>query len=260
MRDVAYGQVPKGLRAQLHLGFTEWVKDLPSQRGRIRGDRRVAPRAGVPARARGHAKPDRTADPGGRGHARRGGRPRRAPREPARGASLLHACPRPARRRARRPARRAAPAAGGHGDAARRAQGSDRRAARGRGAAPPSSAAPRSKRRRCSCSATSTSARGGRTTRIAGSSRPRSSPVRPTTRAFARRVAFVLNTFVVDYLGELDQAIENLRAAIAAAEEIDDRALVAEGHLRIAALLMSHDLAAAESGAPPLSRARGRPR
>src|SRR5438034_2839461 len=28
MRDVAYGQVPKGLRAQLHLGFTEWVKDL----------------------------------------------------------------------------------------------------------------------------------------------------------------------------------------------------------------------------------------
>ena len=83
MRDVAYGQVPKGLRAQLHLGFTEWVKDLPDRRGRVRGDRRVAPRAGVPARTRGHAKPDRTADPGGSGHARRGGRPRRAPREPA---------------------------------------------------------------------------------------------------------------------------------------------------------------------------------
>ena len=31
MRDVAYGQVPKGLRAQLHLGFTEWVKDLPGK-------------------------------------------------------------------------------------------------------------------------------------------------------------------------------------------------------------------------------------
>src|SRR6476660_2747209 len=31
MRDVAYGQVPKGLRAQLHLGFTEWVKNLPGK-------------------------------------------------------------------------------------------------------------------------------------------------------------------------------------------------------------------------------------
>src|SRR5205823_9539129 len=29
MRDVAYSQVPKGRRAQLHLGFTEWVKSLP---------------------------------------------------------------------------------------------------------------------------------------------------------------------------------------------------------------------------------------
>ena len=60
------------------------------------------------------------------------------------------------------------------------------------------------------------------------------------------RVQFVLNTFVADYLGALDQAIENLRTAIGAAEEIDDHALVAEGHLRIAALLMSHDLEAAE--------------
>src|SRR5207253_7535263 len=30
MRDVAYGQVPKGRRAQLHLGFSDWVKGLPS--------------------------------------------------------------------------------------------------------------------------------------------------------------------------------------------------------------------------------------
>ncbi len=60
------------------------------------------------------------------------------------------------------------------------------------------------------------------------------------------RVQFVLNTFVGDYLGELDQVVENLRAAIATAAEIDEHALVAEGHLRIAALLMSHDLAAAE--------------
>jgi tetratricopeptide (TPR) repeat protein len=60
------------------------------------------------------------------------------------------------------------------------------------------------------------------------------------------RVAFVLNTFVGDYLGEYEEVIDKLRSAIATAEKIDDRALVAEGHLRIAALLMSHDLAAAE--------------
>jgi class 3 adenylate cyclase/tetratricopeptide (TPR) repeat protein len=60
------------------------------------------------------------------------------------------------------------------------------------------------------------------------------------------RVQFVLNTFVGDYLGEIEQVIENLRSAIAALEQIDEHALVAEGHLRIAALLMSHDLAAAE--------------
>jgi tetratricopeptide (TPR) repeat protein len=61
------------------------------------------------------------------------------------------------------------------------------------------------------------------------------------------RVAFVMNTFVVDYLGELDQPIENLRAAIVAAEALGDHALAAEGHLRIAAPLMNHDFAAAES-------------
>src|SRR2546423_10009517 len=30
MRDVAYGQVPKARRAQLQLGFSDWVKGLPS--------------------------------------------------------------------------------------------------------------------------------------------------------------------------------------------------------------------------------------
>jgi class 3 adenylate cyclase/tetratricopeptide (TPR) repeat protein len=61
------------------------------------------------------------------------------------------------------------------------------------------------------------------------------------------RAAFVMNSFVVDYLGELDQPIENLRAAIATAEAIGDHALAAEGHLRIAAPLMGHDFPAAES-------------
>jgi class 3 adenylate cyclase/tetratricopeptide (TPR) repeat protein len=60
------------------------------------------------------------------------------------------------------------------------------------------------------------------------------------------RAAFVLNTFIGDYLGELEHVIENLRSAIVIAKDIEDDALVAEGHLRIAALLMSHDLASAE--------------
>jgi class 3 adenylate cyclase/tetratricopeptide (TPR) repeat protein len=60
------------------------------------------------------------------------------------------------------------------------------------------------------------------------------------------KVAFVLGTFMGDYEGQHEHAVDSLRTAVALAEEIDDRALVAEGHLRIAALLISHDLAAAE--------------
>jgi class 3 adenylate cyclase/tetratricopeptide (TPR) repeat protein len=61
------------------------------------------------------------------------------------------------------------------------------------------------------------------------------------------RVASVLATFMGDFEGELEEAVEDLRSAILAAEEIDDRALLAEGHLRIAAILGSNDLAAAEA-------------
>jgi tetratricopeptide (TPR) repeat protein len=50
-----------------------------------------------------------------------------------------------------------------------------------------------------------------------------------------------------DFEGQLEQAVEDLRSAILAAEEIDDRALLAEGHLRIAAILLRNDLAAAEA-------------
>jgi class 3 adenylate cyclase/tetratricopeptide (TPR) repeat protein len=60
------------------------------------------------------------------------------------------------------------------------------------------------------------------------------------------KVSFVFATLVGDYEGRPDEAIESLRAAIVTAEKIGDRALVAEGHLRIAALLQSRDLAAAE--------------
>ena len=60
------------------------------------------------------------------------------------------------------------------------------------------------------------------------------------------KVPFVFATFVGDYESRHDDAIESLRTAIATAEKMDDKALVAEGHLRIAALLHSRDLAAAE--------------
>ena len=61
------------------------------------------------------------------------------------------------------------------------------------------------------------------------------------------RVASVLATFMGDFEGQLEEAVESLRSAILAAEEIDDRALLAEGHLRIAAILGRNDLAAAEA-------------
>ena len=74
------------------------------------------------------------------------------------------------------------------------------------------------------------------------------------------KVAFVLATFVADNEGRHDHAIESLRAAVATAQEIDDRALIAEGHLRIAALLTESRSRGRGAGAPPLSRARFRPR
>jgi class 3 adenylate cyclase/tetratricopeptide (TPR) repeat protein len=60
-----------------------------------------------------------------------------------------------------------------------------------------------------------------------------------TGNAYLRsKVAFVLAALVADFGGEHDEAIESLRAGIATAEEIDDASLVAEGHLRLAAVLM----------------------
>ena len=82
MRDVAYGQVPKGRRAELHVAFRR-VGDRPAeQRRRVRRDRRLAPRAGVPALERGGPEPDRAADSRSRGCARECSHARRAPREP----------------------------------------------------------------------------------------------------------------------------------------------------------------------------------
>src|SRR5207253_11325037 len=61
------------------------------------------------------------------------------------------------------------------------------------------------------------------------------------------RLAFVLATFRGDFEGQHEQAIEALRSAMLAAEEIDERVLLAEGYLRIAAILLRDDLAAAET-------------
>jgi class 3 adenylate cyclase/tetratricopeptide (TPR) repeat protein len=70
-----------------------------------------------------------------------------------------------------------------------------------------------------------------------------------TADAYLRiKVAFVLSALVADFEGQYEQAIDSLRSAIAIAEEIDDVALVAEGHLRLCPIVMNRgDLAAAES-------------
>jgi class 3 adenylate cyclase/tetratricopeptide (TPR) repeat protein len=62
------------------------------------------------------------------------------------------------------------------------------------------------------------------------------------------KVTFVLAALVADFEGEHEQAIERLRSAIGTAEAIGDVALLAEGHLRLAPILMNRgDLAAAQA-------------
>jgi class 3 adenylate cyclase/tetratricopeptide (TPR) repeat protein len=62
------------------------------------------------------------------------------------------------------------------------------------------------------------------------------------------KVAFVLAALVADFEGQYEEAIDGLRSGVATAEKIDDVALVAEGHLRLAAILNNRgDLAAAET-------------
>jgi class 3 adenylate cyclase/tetratricopeptide (TPR) repeat protein len=62
------------------------------------------------------------------------------------------------------------------------------------------------------------------------------------------KVAFVASALVADFEGQYEEAIDNLRSGIATAEKIDDVALAAEGHLRLAAILNNQgDLAGAES-------------
>lgn len=53
------------------------------------------------------------------------------------------------------------------------------------------------------------------------------------------KVAFISATVTFDFEGEFESAIADLRNAVAIAEEMDDRELRTEGHLRIASLLMN---------------------
>jgi predicted ATPase/class 3 adenylate cyclase len=58
-------------------------------------------------------------------------------------------------------------------------------------------------------------------------------------RLLGVRAAFILATLRAEFDGAFDQALEDLRHSVAIAEEIDDRSLRIEGHLRIATLLFN---------------------
>ena len=245
MRDVAYGQVPKGRRAQLHLGFSEWVKSLPSS-----ADEFVEIVAWHLEQAcllsRGVARS-----------------PIEAPiREAA--AALADAARRAERRESLREAHRYYTRAldlldDDHADlrVGLRLHRADMAMMLGQLKEATDElldvvdhAAERSRpevESEALLLLGDIDQRQGRPndahSRLLEAERLASSTDNARLQA---RVEFVLNTFVGDYHGELNQVVENLRAAIATAAEIDEHALVAEGHLRIAALLMSHDLAAAE--------------
>jgi class 3 adenylate cyclase/tetratricopeptide (TPR) repeat protein len=67
-------------------------------------------------------------------------------------------------------------------------------------------------------------------------------------RVLRTKVAFVLAALVADFEGQYEPALDRLHTGIATADEIGDVALEAEGHLRLAPILMNRgDLAAAQS-------------
>ncbi len=247
MRDVAYGQVPKGLRAQLHLGFTEWVKGLPT--GADEFVEIVAwhlEQACLLARevTRSPIEPpiqeaaSMLAEAGGRAERRES--LREAHRYYTRALDLL-----------------------GDEHADLRVELRVRRAdmAMQLGELKEATdellevAEQASTLGRADVEAEALlllgdiDQRQGRPTEAHDRLLEAERLARPDRRRAASRRGWHSSSprSVGDYLGEHEQAIETLRSAIAVAEEIDDHALVAEGHLRVAALLMSHDLAAAEA-------------
>lgn len=245
MRDVAYGQVPKGRRAQLHLGFTEWVKNLPSNADEFveivawhleQACLLAREVARSPIDPPVHEAANMLAEAAGRAERRES--LREAHRYYTRALDLLddeHADVRVGLRLHRADMAMmlgqlkeatdellevtAEAAALGRTEVESEALlllgDIDQRQGRGAEA----------------------HARLLEAQRLAPCDDLR----------LRARAAFVLATFMADYKGEYEQAVEDIRTAIALAEEVRDTALVAEGHLRIAALLISHDLAAAES-------------
>ena len=105
--------------------------EAPEQRGRVRRDRRVAPRAGLQALARSSTQPDRAALPRGCRRACECCKESRAARRPSRGAALLHACDRGPGRRVPGDDAGATTAPRDHDGRARRAAPGVRRAHRG---------------------------------------------------------------------------------------------------------------------------------
>jgi class 3 adenylate cyclase/tetratricopeptide (TPR) repeat protein len=245
MRDVAYGQVPKGLRAQLHLGFTEWVKSLPSKADEFVEIvawhleqacllAREVTRSPIDPPVREAAVMLEEAA----GRAERRESLREAHRYYTRALDLLDNEYADLRVGLRLHRADMAMMLGQLKDATDELlEVADDAATLGRTEV----------EAEAQLLLGDIDQRQGRPTeahsRLLEAEKLASSIDDARLRA---RVQFVLSTFVADYLGEIAQAIENLRAAIGAADEIADQALVAEGHLRIAALLMSHDLEAAE--------------
>jgi class 3 adenylate cyclase/tetratricopeptide (TPR) repeat protein len=245
MRDVAYGQVPKGLRAQLHLGFTEWVNDLPA--GADEFVEIVAwhlEQACLLARevTRSPIEPPieeaaaMLAEAGGRAERRES--LREAHRYYTRALDLLdddHADLRVTLRVQR------ADMAMQLGEIKEATdellEVAEQAAELGRTEVEAEALLLLGDIDQRQGRQTDAHERLLEAERLAGLT---------SDARLKVRVAFVLATHRGEYEGQHEQAIEALRPAMLAAEEIEERALVAEGHLRVAALLMSHDLPAAE--------------
>ena len=246
MRDVAYGQVPKGRRAQLHLGFTEWVEKLPSSADEFVEivawhleqacllSREVA-RSPIDPPIREAA--EMLAEAGGRAERRES--LREAHRYYTRALDLLgeeHADLRVGLRLHR-------------ADMAmmlgQLKEATDELLEVASQAAALSRTEVESEallllgdidqRQRRQTDAHDRLLEAERLARLTNDAR------------LQARVAFVLATFKGDFEGKHEEALEVLRSAMLAAEEIEDRALVAEGHLRVTAILLRDDLSAAEA-------------
>src|SRR5437879_807117 len=246
MRDVAYGQVPKGLRAQLHLGFSEWVENRPSSADEF-GEivawhleqacllaREVA-RSPIDPPIREAAS--MLAEAGGRAERRES--LREAHRYYTRALDLLddeHADLRVTLRVQR------ADMAMQLGDLKAATdellEVAEQAAELGRTEVEAEALLLLGDIDQRQGRPTDARSRLHEAERLAGLTHDARLQV---------RVAFVLATFQGDFEGQHEQALEALRSAMLVAEEVGERALLAEGHLRVTAILLRDDLEAAET-------------